>query len=320
MWKVILRRLLIMIPQIIILSIIVFFLAKLMPGDALTGQTGAKVSQAQIEALRESLGWKKPWHEQYLIWLSKALQGDLGVSYANQRPVVGLIGERLGKTVWLSLATVIVAYVIAIPLGMIAGRYQNSWADRLINFFNFLNYSIPSFVAGLLAVWLFGYALGWFPTRGSQTAGVDYTGLTYIFDRLRHILLPALVMGILSTVGTIQYLRTGIIDSKMQDYVRTARAKGVPMNKVYTHHIFRNSILPIVTFIGYEVTGILGGSIFMENIFSFPGMGTLFIDSINQRDYSLMVALILMYGLAGLIGSLISDITIAIVDPRIRIQ
>lgn len=320
MWKVILKRVLVMIPQIIILSAIVFFLAKLMPGDALTGKANSSLSVADIEALREANGWNKPWHEQYINWATKALQGDFGVSYANQRPVVAAIAERLEKTVWLSILTAIFTYLFAVPLGMIAGRYQNSWADKLINFLNFLNYSIPTFVAGLLAIWLFGYTLGWFPTRGTETAGSGYTGIVYLFDRFRHILLPALILGALSTVGTIQYLRTGIIDSKAQDYVRTARAKGVPMNKVYSNHIFRNSILPIVTFIGYDITNILGGSIFLENIFSFPGMGKLFIDSINGRDYSLMVALILMYGLAGLFGSLISDIAIAIVDPRIRIQ
>lgn len=320
MWKVILKRVLVMIPQIIILSAIVFFLAKLMPGDALTGKASSSLSVADIEALREANGWNKPWHEQYFDWAIKALQGDFGVSYANQRPVIAAIGERLGKTVWLSILTGIVSYLIAIPLGMIAGRYQNSWGDKLINFLNFLNYSIPTFVAGLLAIWLFGYTLGWFPTRGTETAGAGLTGLAYVFDRFKHILLPALILGALSTVGTIQYLRTGIIDSKAQDYVRTARAKGVPMNKVYSNHIFRNSILPIVTFIGYDITNILGGSVFLENIFSFPGMGKLFFDSINGRDYSLMVALILMYGLAGLFGSLISDIAIAIVDPRIRIQ
>ncbi|MBF0779826.1 MULTISPECIES: ABC transporter permease [unclassified Granulicatella] len=320
MWKVILKRVLVMIPQIIILSAIVFFLAKLMPGDALTGKANSSLTVADIEALREANGWNKPWHEQYIDWAAKALRGDFGISYANQRPVVDAIGERLEKTVWLSILTTIIMYIIAVPLGMIAGRYQNSWADKTINFLNFLNYSIPTFVAGLLAIWLFGYTLGWFPTRGTETAGAGLTGLAYVLDRFKHILLPAIILGTLTTVSTIQYLRTGIIDSKGQDYVKTARAKGVPMNKVYSQHIFRNSILPIVTFIGYDITSVLGGSVFLENIFSFPGMGKLFIDAINGRDYSLMVALILMYGLAGLFGSLISDIAIAIVDPRIRIQ
>ncbi|MBS4751017.1 ABC transporter permease [Carnobacteriaceae bacterium zg-ZUI78] len=320
MWKVILRRILVMIPQILILSLLIFILAKMMPGDALSGKASASLTIKDIEAIRQANGWNDPWYVQYGRWISKAFHGDLGNSYQNQRPVVDIIGERLSNTVWLSILTVVTMYLVAIPLGMIAGRYQNSWADKIIVFLNFLNFSIPGFVAGLLAIWLFGYSLGWFPTRGTETSGVVLTGLAYFWDRFHHILLPSLIMGILSTVGTIQYLRSGIIDAKSLDYVRTARAKGVPLNKVYSRHIFRNSILPIVTFIGYDITGILSGSIFIENIFSFPGMGKLFIDSINGRDYSLMTALILMYGLAGLFGSLLSDVALALVDPRIRIQ
>lgn len=320
MWKVVLRRVLVMIPQILILSVIVFFLAKMMPGDALSGQASASLSMEDIARIRRENGWDDPWHEQYIRWVGKALQGDFGVSYANQRPVGVVIAERLSNTIWLSIATVIIMYVVAIPVGMIAGRYQNTWADKTIGFLNFLNFSIPTFVAGLIMIWIFGYTLNWFPTRGSQTSGVTLTGLAYAWDRIHHILLPALIGGILGTVGTIQYLRNGIIDSKTRDYVRTARAKGVPESKIYQNHIFRNSVLPIVTFIGFSITGILGGSIFLENIFSFPGMGKLVIDSITGRDYSLMVTLILMYGLAGLIGSLISDLAIAVVDPRIRIQ
>lgn len=320
MWKVILRRLLLMIPQMVILSMIVFFLAKLMPGDALSGAANSKMTLKQIEEIRQASGWNDPWHIQYMRWASRAIQGDFGKSYASQAPVIVSIAERLENTIWLSILTLIFTYLFAIPLGIISGRYQGSWADKLINFLNFVNYSIPGFVAGLLCIWFFGYTLGWFPTRGTETSGAGYTGLAYVWDRLHHILLPALIMGVLRTVSTIQYLRSGIIDAKGQDYVRTARAKGVPLNKVYTGHIFRNSVLPIVTFLGYEITGVLTGSVFIESIFSFPGMGKLFIDSINTRDYSLMVALILLYGFAGLMGTLISDILLAITDPRIRIQ
>lgn len=320
MWKTILRRLLIMIPQILLLSAIVFFLAKMMPGDALTGQASGKLTPEVIERLRMENGFYDPWHVQYWRWLTKALQGDFGVSFSSKRPVLELISTRLENTVWLSLLTVIITYVVAIPLGMLSGRYQNTWIDKVINFFNFVNFSIPVFVGGLLSVWFFGYFLGWFPTRGTQTSGITLTGLAYVWDRLHHILLPGLLMGILYTVSTIQYLRTGIIDAKNMDYVRTARAKGVPMNQVYNRHIFRNSILPIVTFIGFDIVSVLSGSIFIESIFSFPGTGKLMIDSVMERDYSLMIALILMYGFAGLLGSLISDVAMSIADPRIRIQ
>ena len=164
------------------------------------------------------------------------------------------------------------------------------------------------------------YTLGWFPTRGSVDSDVVAGTLAYYVNKFHHMILPAFTMAILSTTGTIQYLRTGVIDAKSQDYVRTARAKGVPENVVFNRHIFRNSILPIAAFLGYEFTGLIGGSVFIENIFSYPGMGNLFVTSITGRDYSVILALLLLFGTATLLGTLLSDIIMSIVDPRVRVQ
>ena len=320
MWKTILRRVLLMLPQIFILSVLAFLIAKMMPGDPFTGLITPETDPNTIEALRVKSGFYDPLPVQYWNWISKAFRGDFGQSYTYKYEVTKLIGERIGNTVWLSLLTLILTYLIALPLGMIAGRYQNSWADKVIVVYTFITYSIPVFVFALVLLWLFGYTLGWFPTRGSVDSDVVAGTLGYYVNKFHHMILPAFTMAILSTTGTIQYLRTGVIDAKSQDYVRTARAKGVPENVVFNRHIFRNSIFPIAAFLGYEFTGLIGGSVFIENIFSYPGMGNLFVSSITGRDYSVILALLLLFGTATLLGTLLSDIIMSIVDPRVRVQ
>ena len=320
MWKTILRRVLLMLPQIFILSVLAFLIAKMMPGDPFTGLITPETDPNTIEALRVKAGFYDPLPVQYWNWISKAFRGDFGQSYTYKYEVTKLIGERIGNTVWLSLLTLILTYLIALPLGMIAGRFQNSWADKAIVVYTFITYSIPVFVFALVLLWLFGYTLGWFPTRGSVDSDVVSGTLAYYLNKFHHLILPAFTMAILSTTGTIQYLRTGVIDAKSQDYVRTARAKGVPENIVFNRHIFRNSILPIAAFLGYEFTGLIGGSVFIENIFSYPGMGNLFVSSILGRDYSVILALLLLFGTATLLGTLLSDIIMSIVDPRVRVQ
>ena len=320
MWKTILRRVLLMLPQIFILSVLAFLIAKMMPGDPFTGLITPETDPNTIEALRVKSGFYDPLPVQYWNWISKAFRGDFGQSYTYKYEVTKLIGQRIGNTVWLSLLTMILTYLIALPLGMIAGRFQNSWADKAIVVYTFITYSIPVFVFALILLWLFGYTLGWFPTRGSVDSDVVAGTLGYYINKFHHMILPAFTMAILSTTGTIQYLRTGVIDAKSQDYVRTARAKGVPENVVFNRHIFRNSILPIAAFLGYEFTGLIGGSVFIENIFSYPGMGNLFVTSIQGRDYSVILALLLLFGTATLLGTLLSDIIMSIVDPRVRVQ
>ena len=292
----------------------------MMPGDPFTGLITPETDPNTIEALRVKAGFYDPLPVQYWNWISKAFRGDFGQSYTYKYEVTKLIGERIGNTVWLSLLTLILTYLIALPLGMIAGRFQNSWADKAIVVYTFITYSIPVFVFALVLLWLFGYTLGWFPTRGSVDSDVVAGTLGYYVNKFHHMILPAFTMAILSTTGTIQYLRTGVIDAKSQDYVRTARAKGVPENVVFNRHIFRNSILPIAAFLGYEFTGLIGGSVFIENIFSYPGMGNLFVTSITGRDYSVILALLLLFGTATLLGTLLSDIIMSIVDPRVRVQ
>ncbi|MHA8138633.1 ABC transporter permease [Lactobacillaceae bacterium Scapto_B20] len=319
MWKTILRRILIMIPELIILSILVFLLAKAMPGDPFTGSINPKASPAQLHHLMKINGLYDPWYQQYWNWVVHLFHGDLGNSYEYQEPVTTLIAQRGGNTLWLALATMLLTYTIGIPLGVYAGKHEGKWQDALVRVYSYVTMSVPYFVILVLGVWIFGYALGWFPTSGSVSPTASGLGGTAI-SRLAHIILPALLGAFFGTTGIVQYLRSEVIDSKRSDYVKTARSKGVPMSKIYRHHILRNSLLPITAFAGYSITGLLSGSIFTEQIFSYPGMGNLFLNAINFRDYTVITALVLLYGFLNLLGTLISDIILSVVDPRIRVE
>ena len=251
MWKTVLRRVLVMIPQLFILSILIFILAKKMPGDPFTGLITPQTSPAVLEELRRKAGFYDPWHVQYIRWMGNAFKGNFGMSYTYKLPVSTLIGQRVNNTFILSLFSMTLTYMLAIPLGILSGRYQNSLLDRGVTLYNYVSYTIPTFVLSLIMVWFFGYTLGWFPTTGSVTIGLTPGTFRYFIDRIHHILLPAITYALLATTGTIQYLRNEIIDAKSLDYVKTARSKGVPENVVYSRHIFRNSILPIAAFFGY---------------------------------------------------------------------
>lgn len=292
----------------------------MMPGDPFTGLITPNTDPNRIEELRQQAGFYDPWYVQYYNWMFNAFQGDFGDSYAFKDSVASLIGHRAMNTFWLSLFTVILVYLIAIPLGMYAGRYQNSLFDKGTVLYSFVTYAIPTFVLSLLVLFFFGYKLGWFPTSGTVDVKYEPGTWNYFWNKIYHLILPGITGAILGTTTVIQYLRSEVIDAKTQDYVKTARSKGVPMGKIYSKHIFRNSLLPIAAFIGFTITGLLGGSIFIETIFGYPGMGQLFVQSIGQRDYSVITALVLLYGFLALLGSLLSDIIMSIVDPRIRIE
>ncbi|KAA8440325.1 ABC transporter permease [Weissella paramesenteroides] len=318
MWKTIFRRILIMIPEVILLSMLVFLLAKAMPGDPFTGSINPRASATQIEHLKQLNGLYDPWYQQYWNWVVHLFHGDLGQSYQYHEAVSNLIGERAINTLWLSLFTMVLTYLIALPLGLYAGKHEGKLPDTIIRVYTYVTYCIPFFVILVIGLWIFGYVLNWFPTTGSVSANAE--GFGTLGSRFFHILLPGLLGALFGTVNIVQYMRSEVIDAKHSDYVRTARSKGVPSKAIYRHHIFRNSLLPIAAFGGYSITGLLNGSIFTETIFSYPGMGMLFIDSISYRDYTVITALVLLFGILNLLGTLLSDIILSIVDPRIRIS
>lgn len=322
MWKFILRRIVMMIPQLIILSVLIFMLAKAMPGDALTGQlaNNPKMDAQSLAEMRVKLGLNDPFSVQYTRWIQNLMHGDLGLSYVHQQPVTELLAGRMWNTVLLSACILVLTYLIAVPLGVVSGRWTDSWADKLIVGYSYVSFATPLFIFALIMLFVFGFKLGWLPAGGSVDIQVENGTLDYYISKMYHLVLPSLSGALICTVGTIQYLRSEIIETKIKDFVKTARAKGVRESRIYSRHILRNSFLPIAAFLGYEITGLIGGSIFLESIFSYPGIGQLFLQSIMQRDYSVVTALVMISGLATLIGTLLSDLILSAVDPRIRIE
>lgn len=320
MWKTIVRRLIILIPQVFLISLLVFLLANFMPGDALTGKIDPNVSPARLEELRQQWGYYDPWYVKYFNWANNLLHGDLGESTAYKMPITQLIGQRAVNTFWLAVMTTVLTYMIGIILGMVSGRYNEKLQDKIIVFYTFIALAMPSVVLGLINIFIFSFKLKWFPVGGSVDVKYIAGTLPYYWDRIYHMILPAITGALLYTVSIIQYLRSEIIDYKNSDFVTTARSKGIPEKKVYSRHIFRNSLLPVASFMGYDIAGLLGGSIFIENVFSYPGMGKLFLESIQRRDYAVVNALIILFAVLTVLGTLLSDIIMSIVDPRIRIK
>ena len=321
MWKTILRRLLILIPQLLILSLIVFLLGNAMPGDALTGLMSADMRYEDIAGMREALGLDRPWPVRYVEWIGGIiLEGDFGRSFTHARPVMDLIGERAPNTFRLSLVTAIFFYMLAIPLGLLAGRFRETLLDRAIIFYTFFALAMPSVIFALINIFIFGFGLRWFPIQGSVDVRLVGQGAAYWMSRLQHLVLPAFTGAFIGTTAAINVLRSEIINYENSDFVMTARAKGVPRRIVYTRHIFRNACLPIAAGLGFVIAGLLGGSVLIENVFAYPGMGNLFVTSITQRDFAVANVLILMFGALTVLGTLLSDLLMIAVDPRIRIK
>jgi len=321
MLKYTLRRILTMIPMLFLVSVVVFTLAKAMPGDPFTGEIDPYNTDPQyIETMRQKLGYYDPNHVQYFRWITNFVQGDFGKSIPYKVPANVLIMERLPNTLFLGVTSIIITYILAFAMGITAGRKPYTVLDHSIGTFNYVGLALPSFLAGVFAIYFFAYKLGWFPSIGSVDISVEPGTLEYWLSRIHHTLLPALVLGLLSTASYTQFLRNDIIENSRKDYVRTARAKGTRESKIYNVHILRNSVIPIVTFLGFDIVNIVGGAVITETIFSYPGIGQLFIDSISKNDYPVIMTLTMMFSALTLIGNLVADLLYAVVDPRIRID
>ena len=322
MWKTIIRRFLILIPQLFILSILIFFLGYMMPGDALRGRVGPGTTMEQLEMMRAALGLDRPWYVQYADWMRGIFTNfDFGTSIHQQQPTTVVIGERIFNTMRLSFLTMLITYLIAIPLGIVAAKHKDTWIDKSIMIYTFIALSMPTIVMGLIMLLIFGFNLGWFPTMGTVTLASDMQGgFTRFASQMYHAILPAITLAVISTIGVIYFLRSEIIDNDTSDFVTTARAKGVPENKVYTGHILRNALLPIAGSFGSVFAGLFIGSIFIERVFTFGGMGDLFISSILMQDWPVANTLILFYAVLIVVSILLTDILITVIDPRIRIK
>ncbi|SEA73661.1 peptide/nickel transport system permease protein [Thalassobacillus cyri] len=321
MLKYTLRRILGMIPMLLLISIVVFSLALSMPGDPFGGEIDPNNTDPQyIEEMREKAGLNDPVHVQYGRWISNFMQGDFGESTRYKMPVAELIGERMPNTLFLGITSLVITYILAFVMGMYAGRKPYTTADNLIGGVNYLGLAVPSYIAGVFAIYFFSFKLGWFPFSGSVDITLQNGSFEYYLSRLHHVFLPAIVLGALGTASYTQFLRNDIIESSRKDYVRTARAKGTPETKIYNKHILRNSIIPLITFLGFDIVTLISGAIITEAIFTYPGIGQLFLDSINNRDYPVMMTLTMMFSFLVLFGNMIADLLYGIVDPRIRVD
>ena len=319
-WKTIARRLIILVPQLFVLTLVLFILAHFMPGDALTGLIDPNLQWEDIQRMREDLGLDQPWYIQYVRWMGNILQGDFGRSWRFRMPVTQLIGERLPNTLRLSGLTIVFIYMLAIPAGVIAAKNKDKLIDRGIIVYTFFARSLPTVVFSLINVFVFGFNLGWFPIFGSVAVGAIPGTIEHLLSRIHHLILPAATLALLSTIGLINVLRSEILDTENSDFVITARAKGVPSRVVYYRHILKNSCIPIITSFAGMLPFLIAGAIFIEMIFMYPGMGNLFITSINERDFAVVNALAILFGTASVVGILLSDVVMMIVDPRVRIK
>ncbi|WP_439425275.1 ABC transporter permease [Oenococcus alcoholitolerans] len=319
MWKLIIRRFLMMIPQLLLMTVLLFALAKMMPGDPFTGRFGAHTDMATLIRLRREAGLDDPWPVQYFHWLGNIFHGNFGDSYVMQKSVASLIAQRLGNTVWLGILTLILTYAIGIPTAVASATHEGSFRDRFWTTYNSITGGIPSFVMYLFMLFIFGFTLNWFPTTGS--VDVNSNGfLNVLFSRLYHMILPAVSVALFTTVYLFNTLRTSLLDARSSDFVRTAQAKGVPTKQVFWKHIFRNSMLPVASNFGFDVVAVFSGAVILETIFNYPGMGQLFVQSIQTRDYTTINAIMLFSGFLTLIGSMLNDIFVSWVDPRVRIK
>jgi len=316
-----LKRFLGMIPLLFLISVVVFALAKFMPGDALTGMIDpANTKPEYIAEMRAKLGYNDSIATQYVRWASGVIQGDFGQSFIHKMPVSELLWQRLQNTAMLATMALIITYVLSFLSGIQAGKHPNKLRDYTIQTVSFIVYAIPVFIIGIVCIYVFAIKLGWIPASGSRSIGVEEGTWAYYLSILKHTFLPAVVLGAFSTAAYTQFLRNDIIDNSRKDFVRTARAKGTPERKIYNTHILRNSLIPMVTFLGLDIGGLLGGAVITEALFTYPGMGLLFFDSVLSRDYSVVMIVTLFLAVMTLIGNLISDLLYGFVDPRIRLR
>lgn len=317
MGRYILRRILISIPVLFGITIVTFTFANLAPGDPVTAMIDPMIGlePGDIYALKESLGLNKPIPVRYVIWLREILSGNLGFSYVSHRSVATMIVERLPQTLQLMVTAMIISMILGVSLGIYAAFHQYSILDNLFTLLVFIGISVPSFFFALLAIYTFALRIPLFPSSGMVE---PLTTRDPIIDRLYHLVLPAAVLGIEGIAGYLRYTRASVLEVMRQDYVTTARAKGVTERVLRLRHVLRNALLPLVTIAGLSLPGLIGGALFIETLFSWPGMARLAIDATLGRDYPVIMGVGLISATMVLLSNLIADILYTIVDPRIR--
>jgi peptide/nickel transport system permease protein len=293
-------------------SVIVFGLVHLVPGDPVRLALGTRFSQETYDALQERSGLDQPLVQQFFGWFGGALTGDLGVSFRSGDTVAALIGERLPATLTLALASILVALVIAVPLGTISALRPRSVVDRVATVISQFGISVPEFWMGIVLILVFAGTLGWLPSGGYVPLTEDPVGW------LQRLVLPAVVTGVVSGSVITRFVRSSVLEALGADHVRTAQAKGLPQRQVFTWHVLRNALLPLVTVTGVQLAYLLSGVVVVEIVFSWPGLGQLALQSVQARDYPVLQGAILLFAVVFLVINLVVDLLYTAIDPRIR--
>lgn len=306
MLNYIVRRLLGLLPTLLIVAVLIFLFLHMLPGDPARLAAGPDADTETVELVRRDLGLDLPLHRQFVRYFSNAFRGDFGNSIRTKRPVATEIGERFAPTFWLTVAAMSWSVLIGLSLGMVSAVWRNQWPDRIGMTLAVSGISFPSFALGMALMQVFAVQLGWLPTVGA--------------DSWKHYILPSLTLGAGVAAVMARFTRSAFIDILKEDYIRTARAKGVAEPVVVVKHAFRNALIPIVTMMGLQFGFLLGGSIVVEVVFNWPGMGRLLIDAVDMRDYPVIQALVLLFSLEFILINLAVDVLYAVINPTIRFK
>jgi peptide/nickel transport system permease protein len=310
----ILRRLLSVVPVLLIITFATFFLMQLLPGGPLAAyENNPEISQKDIERLRHEMGLDRPIHVQYWSWLKNFVRGDWGYSFTTKRPVLSEIWDRLPNTLYLTGISLMVALIIAIPAGIISATRQYSVFDHITTTLAYIGRSMPVFYSGLLLIIVFSIWLRWLPSGGMYTLGKEFS----LIDSIRHLFLPVLSLSTLIAAKYVRFLRTSMLEVIHLDYIRTAAAKGLSERVIIYKHAFRNAAIPLVTVVAIDLPVLFAGALFTETIYSWPGMGRLFVDAATRFDYSIVMGIVAAIAFLVVVSNLLADVVYAILDPRI---
>lgn len=303
---------------LVIVSFISFFVMKLAPGNPMQTFINPRMSPQEITRAEEALGVNKPIPLQYLGWVSSVAQGNFGYSVRNGQSVSDLLKQRAGPTLLLSVTSFFLILALALLIGIYSAARPYSLLDYLSTALVFAGLSIPSFFLGLGLIYLFAVKLGWLPTSGYENYSADHQGLSLFVDRLRHMVLPVIVLTITGLAGILRHVRSSVSEALQQDFIRTARSKGASERRVLVKHALRNGLIPVITLLGLSLPAFFAGSVITETIFAWPGMGRLLVDAVFARDYPVSMAINTITAALVILGSVVADVLYGLADPRVR--
>jgi peptide/nickel transport system permease protein len=316
MLRFLLQRLLAIVPVLLVVSIVVFLILRLAPGDPAAVIAGNSATTQEVEMVREQLGLNRPLVVQYGIWLMKVAQGDLGFSFYLTKPVTALIAQRIEPTLSLAIGTMVLAVLVAVPLGTLAAWRMGGWLDRMLSGFSVLGFSVPVFVIGYLLIWFFSIQLSVLPVQGyKRLFGNDAQGIGPWF---RHLILPWVTLGLIYIALIARVTRASVSEALTEDYIRTARAKGIAEKAVLMRHALANAAVPIATVIGIGVALLIGGVVVTETVYSIPGLGSLTVEAVLNRDFPVIQGVVLFFSVLYVLINLLVDVSYLFLDPRIR--